>query len=212
MIYNKLRVGFQERGQAKSDDTVIILPSGDLNQNPGRVLATDPRFNRTRRSIVAQFTFKGEPVYVIGNHFNSKGGDSSMWGANQPPVFRSEHKRIGMADGINDFCELILKHRPNANIVVLGDFNDYGQSLMIKALEDNDLKNLMTHSTPEGIPLVAPEDRYTYNYSGNSQPLDYILVSESLQNREPEMDILHINTDYMFQVSDHDPIIARFKF
>ena len=150
-------------------------------------------------------------MYVIGNHFNSKGGDDSLWGAEQPPVFKSERKRIGLADGINDFCERILLSRPDANIIVLGDFNDYGQSLMIKALEDNDLRSLLTYHK-DGKPLVEPDDRYTYNYSGNSQSLDYILVSSSLLKRNPEMEVLHINTDYMFQVSDHDPVIARFSF
>ena len=212
MIYNAARVGFESRGQSGPLDETFLLPDGSLSANPGRVFPNDGRFSGTRKSLVAEFSFKGERVFVLGNHFNSKGGDTSFWAAQQPPVFGSERRRAGLADGINDFVEMILAKDPQAGILVLGDFNDFSESQAMRVLEDNDLANLISYQDQDGRVLVDPRDRYTYNYAGNSQPLDMMFASPRLLSLFPEMEIPHINTDYMRQVADHDPIVARFNF
>lgn len=211
MIYNAKRVGFEQYGEADDRKETVILDDGRLSQNPGRVLPNNKKFSGTRKSIISQFSFNGQRVYVIGNHFNSKGGDTSLWSAEQPAIRYSERERTGLAEAIHDYCQQILLRDPNANVVVLGDFNDFHQSIPMKALAGTELQNLMDWEDEQGIPLVNPNDRYTYNYNGNSQTLDFIFVNKNMLKKSPEFEILHINTDHMGQVADHDPIIAQFE-
>ncbi|MFW7379244.1 MAG: endonuclease/exonuclease/phosphatase family protein [Oligoflexus sp.] len=212
MLYNALRVDFEPRGDAGALEESFLRPDGSLNVNPGRIFPNDAIFARTRRSLIVEFLFEGERVFVVGNHLNSKLGDTSLWDAQQPPVFGSEVRRSQMARRLNDYVKLMLRTEPNANIVVVGDFNDFDVSNALRVLEGRELKNLMHVLGENGQPLVAPQDRYTYNFGGNSQPIDFILASYPLLQRRPEVEVLHINTDYMAQIADHDPVIARFDF
>ncbi|MGB5398837.1 MAG: endonuclease I, partial [Thermoanaerobaculia bacterium] len=61
---------------------------------------------------------------------------------------------------------------------------------------------------------VPAADRYSFNYRGNSQLLDHVLVSRSLyEEARPEVEILHINADAAFddRASDHDPVVVRLR-
>jgi hypothetical protein len=212
MLYNSLRVNFERRGQSGPADETYLSDDGSLSLNPGRIYPLDKEFEGTRRSLVAEFEFAGEQIFVIGNHFNSKGGDTSLWAAEQPPYFGSERERSAMASRINDFTEMLLTRNPRANIVVVGDFNDFDKSQALKILQGETLTNLMHVLDASGEPLVPVNDRYSYNYGGNSQALDFVLTSRNLLEMSPEMDVVHINTDYMGQVADHDPVVSRFSF
>ncbi|MEI6801385.1 MAG: hypothetical protein WCO04_19540, partial [Pseudomonadota bacterium] len=64
----------------------------------------------------------------------------------------------------------------------------------------------LTNSLPEN-------DRYTFNFDGNSQSLDHILVSNNLSG-SAKVDIVNINTEFVDnaqRASDHDPIVATIK-
>lgn len=207
MIYNAKRVGFNYRPSSGPLEDTRILPDGTLSSNPGRVFPQDIAFKGTRKSIVAQFEFKGEKVYVIGNHFNSKLGDSSAWSAIQPVTLGSEERRARLAAKINEFVGMIEYRNPEANIAVVGDFNAYITENPMRVLEGDLLKNLMTFGN-----LWPEEMRYTTNFNGSSQALDYIFVNKNLIKKDPEFEVLHINSDFMGRLSDHDPLISRFRF
>jgi predicted extracellular nuclease len=68
--------------------------------------------------------------------------------------------------------------------------------------------NLLTNPL-ENLPI---EEQYTYNFEGNSQALDHILISKNLANMSPEFKVVHINSDFGMQSSDHDPVELRIKF
>ena len=53
------------------------------------------------------------------------------------------------------------------------------------------------------------DQRYTYDFGGVSEVLDHILVTKGLHN--PEYQVVHINSEYADQVSDHDPQVVRLK-
>lgn len=205
MLYKMGKLELSRRGQGTSLGETVISPEGRLTPNPGRVYPNDPAFRNTRKALVVEFTFQGEPLYVIGNHFISKGGDDPLFGSLQPPVRHTEDRRSNIANRINKFVSRIVRIKPEARIVVLGDFNEFYSEKPMQILKGSVLKNLI-----EDCPQV---ERYTYNFGGNSQALDYIFVSNALyQNYAPDLDILHLNTDFMGQVSDHDPMIARLQF
>lgn len=207
ILYNPQKLDFQSRPPPNSLTDAVIDRDGNLNYNPGRVSANDQVFTHTRRSIVAQFTFRGRSVFVIGNHFNSKLGDQSLWSSIQPAIFESEDKRSLLADRINDFVELLARRAPQAAVFVMGDFNAYISENAMGVLEGTHLKNLMTIDS-----LIPVRDRYTINYNGSGQAIDFIFASKNLLGWQPQLEVLHLNTSFMGQISDHDPVISRFEF
>lgn len=204
-LYNPERVQLTEGRKGTATEAVDFV-NGSLTLNPGRIDPTNDAFSDSRKPLAAQFTFNGEDIIVINNHFNSKGGDEPLFGVNQPPTLHSEHQRIQIAEIVNGFVEDILSEDPGANVVVMGDLNDFPFSEAINRLQGDDLVNLINR-----VPL---KDRYTYIYEGNSQVLDHILVSHNLAEHA-QADIVNLNAAYMEEhgrASDHDPVLAQLNF
>jgi|LUMW01.1.fsa_nt_gb endonuclease/exonuclease/phosphatase family metal-dependent hydrolase len=204
IIYDQNKLFFEPRHNPAALAETTVLSDGSLSNNPGRVYPNDPAFKNTRKSLVAQFYFKNEPIYILVNHFNSKLGDASHWGPVQPVMRRSEIKRAKLAQKINHFVSLIERRSPKANIAVMGDFNAYLNEGPMKVLEGNLLYNLMR--------TLPQNKRYTTNHNGNSQSIDYIFVNRRLRQSSPSFEVLHLNSDYMGRLSDHDPVLGRFVF
>ena len=74
---------------------------------------------------MGEFRFRGKKLFVVVNHFSSKGGDHTLFGRFQPPIRSSELARHQQAQVVNDFVDELLAVDPNANVVVLGDINDF---------------------------------------------------------------------------------------
>ncbi|SFB20079.1 MULTISPECIES: Ig-like domain-containing protein [unclassified Bacillus (in: firmicutes)] len=201
-IYNPERVALNE-GTKGTATQAVGYENGSLTLNPGRIDPTNSAFSSSRKPLAAEFTFQGEKVIVIANHFNSKGGDQPIFGKNQPPVLGSEVQRMKIAGVVNNFVKDVQTKNPEANVVVLGDLNDFEFSNPLTKLKGDELTNLIEH-------VPAPE-RFTYNYQGNSQVLDHLLVSNRLA-QHAEIDIVHVNsafTEAHGRVSDHDPLLAQ---
>ncbi|MEI5908151.1 DUF6359 domain-containing protein, partial [Bacillus spongiae] len=201
-LYNTERVELSE-GTPGDATTAVGYENGSLTFNPGRVDPTNSAFDSSRKPLAAQFTFNGEDVIVVANHFNSKRGDQGLFGKNQPPTLGSVPKRQEIAQIINDFTADILAKNENANVVILGDLNDFEFSDSLQTLKGNVLTNL--------VEMLPQEERYTYTYQGNAQVLDHILVSNNLA-ANAEIDIININSPYMEEhgrASDHDPLLAQ---
>jgi hypothetical protein len=141
-------------------------------------------------------------MIAIVNHFSSKGGDDPLFGRFQPPVRSSETARHQQAQVVNDFVDDVLAEDPNASIVVLGDLNDFEFSETLDILKGGVLVNLM-----DSLPK---EERYSYVFEGNSQVLDQTLVSQSMAGLPFTYDVVHVNSEFADQASDHEPQVARF--
>ncbi len=202
-LYNPDRVKLT-KGMPHGDATTAVgYEKGKLTLNPGRIDPTNEAFKNSRKPLAAQFNFRGEDVVVIVNHWNSKSGDTPLFGSTQPPVYGSEVQRHKIANVVNDFIEEVVSENPGANIVSVGDFNDFQFSETLKIHEGEHLTNM--------INTVDKADRYTYLFQGNSQVLDHILVSNHLADTT-KTDILHINadfTDMAGRASDHDPVLVQ---
>ncbi|MEO3945514.1 5'-nucleotidase C-terminal domain-containing protein [Gorillibacterium sp. CAU 1737] len=206
-LYNPARVSLAEAvsGTKGTATTAVAYDAAQdkLTMNPGRIDPTNSAFNSSRKPLAAQFVFQGEKVIVIANHFNSKSGDTKPFGILQPPTLASEQQRHEIAKVVNGFVKGILDANPNANIVALGDLNDFQFTDTAKLLKGNELNNL--------IDKLPANERYTYTYDGNSQVLDHILVSRNLTALS-EVDVVHLNADFApskGRVSDHDPVVAQ---
>lgn len=171
-----------------------------LSVSPGRIAPASAAWDDSRKPLVGEFRFHGKSVFVVGNHFASKGGDQPLHGRYQEPVRSSETKRVQQAKEVNTFVKSLLAADKSARVVVLGDLNDFAFSPTVGALTDGKvLKPLIT--------TLPKNEQYSYVYEGNSQTLDHILTSPGV--RRFDYDVVHINAEFADQASDHDPQIVR---
>jgi hypothetical protein len=209
-----IRVGFlfrTDRGLAFVDrpggtptaaTTVVSGSSGpELSFSPGRIDPTNPAFAASRKPLAAEFTHLGRHLFVIVNHLNSKGGDQPLFGHFQPPTLTSEAQRIQQAQVLNDFVDSVLALDASADVVVLGDLNDFEFSAPLATLEGGVLTDL--------VETLPQDERYTYVFEGNSQTLDHILVSDHLLQDVVAFDVVHMNAEFAVQPTDHDPPVVR---
>ncbi|MFT7664593.1 MAG: putative extracellular nuclease, partial [Planctomycetota bacterium] len=179
------------------DDSLLRLI--DTNLGDGDAFAS------SRKPLVASFDFRGYEITLINNHFASKGGSSQLFGSTQPPVNGNVDKRSEQAEIVNDYVLGLLGSNPDANVIVLGDLNEFQFFEPLQVLEGQPTQVLFNLTN-----TLLPEERFSYVFKGNSQALDHILVSSSLAGIA-EYDAVHVNSDNPAAPSDHDPLLARFN-
>ncbi|HEX8858049.1 MAG TPA: PxKF domain-containing protein [Actinomycetes bacterium] len=210
-----IRVGFlfrSDRGLAFVDRpggtstaaTTVVGAGADtrLSFSPGRIDPTNPAFSSSRKPLAGEFTYNGHHLFVIANHFNSKGGDDPLFGHRQPPSQVTEAQRTQQATVVHDFVASLEAADPDAEVVVLGDLNDFEFSNALGTLQAGGVLQDLIATLPQ-------EERYTYDFEGNSQALDHILLSDSLFARPFAYDAVHVNAEFASQASDHDPQVVR---
>ena len=198
-------LAFIDRPGGCSTCATTVLPGPLLSFSPGRIDPNNTAWSTSRKPLAGEFTFNGHKLFVIGNHFNSKGGDDPLFGHFQPPTRSSEIQRNQQAQVVNNFVDSLLAADPNANVVVLGDLNDFYFSTALVTLKGTPavLNDLIT--------TLPPDQRYTYEFEGNAQDLDHTLVSDHLFNTAaPQFDPVHVNAEFTGQASDHDPQVTLF--
>jgi uncharacterized protein len=199
-------LGFVDRAGGDATTPTQVRREGGrarLTLSPGRVDPLNPAWFETRKPLAGEFTWRGKTIIAIVNHFSSKNGDDPLFGRFQPPVRSTEPPRHEQAASVNAFVDQILAAERKANVVVLGDINDFEFSRTTEILEGGVLTSLM-HTLPKA-------ERYSYVFEGNSQVLDQILFSDNMLRGLDEYDVVHVNAEFADQASDHDPSVARTK-
>ncbi|MFD6761656.1 endonuclease/exonuclease/phosphatase family protein [Streptomyces roseolus] len=204
-LFNPERVSFVDR--AGGDATTATDVTGTkgraaLTLSPGRIDPANTAWESSRKPLAGEFTFRGRTVFVIANHFGSKGGDESLVSHHQPPNRSSEAKRLLQAQAVNAFVKEIIAVDKQADVLVVGDINDFEFSATTEALTDGGALYPAVESLPRS-------ERYSYVYQGNSQVLDQILTSPGVHRFA--YDSVHINAEFADQNSDHDPQVLRFR-
>ncbi len=186
--------------------------------------AQNPFFS-SRPPLAADFTFNGQTVTVVNNHFTSKGGSAPLLGSDQPPFNAGEVQRAAQAQAVNGFVDRLLAQDPDAKVMVVGDLNEFPGEQPLSVLTGE--ASLSGYTVPGTDPIDAtatyspggsailsdlmdalPEaERYDYVFEGNSQTLDHVLITGGLL-QGAEFDIVHINAEFADQTSDHDPLLA----
>ena len=196
-LYNPNRVSFVDGSLSAITDA-----------NAQKTDLSNPFFD-SRLPLAAKFTFNGEEVTVVNNHFSSKSGSAPILGVEQPFEQRQEDstvngglkERQAQAQAVKGYVDGILAADDNANVVVLGDLNEFEFVSPVKTLAGS-LTNLTE--------TVSEDERYSSIFEGNSQSLDHILVSDNLKD-DAEFDIVHVNSEFADtpqRASDRDPILA----
>jgi len=202
-LFNPATVSFTDRPGGDATTAVTVVKHGAtaaLSASPGRISPAEDAWHSSRKPLVGEFVFGGKTVFVIANHFNSKGGDLPLTARQQPVARPSEVQRRQQTAVVRAFVDKLLAAQPNANIVVLGDMNDYSFSPAITPLT-------------AGGALIDPllslpaAQQYSYVYQGNSQAIDHTLLSRSLAHYT--YDLVHLNSEFADQASDHDPQVTR---
>ena len=120
----------------------------------------NPKESRATRDIVfGKLKFKNQIINVFVNHWPSR------WGGQEA----SNHKRVFVAEVLRKYIDNNTSES-DFNLI-MGDFNDYPTNeSLAKILVKDDLINLMSKSNVSG--------RGSYNYRGNWDWLDQIIVSQ----------------------------------
>ncbi len=127
----------------------------------------------------------------------------------QFPAQSSAVQRSGQAQAEHDFVEKILAIDEKADVVALGDLNDYRFSPALSVLRTGTADGSGDSILTDLISTLPVDQRYTFDFDGISEVLDHILVTRGLAN--PQYQVVHINSEYADQVSDHDPQVVRLK-
>ncbi|WP_431841022.1 lamin tail domain-containing protein [Calidifontibacter indicus] len=204
-------LSFVDKPGATATTATDVVGTGrntSLTYSPGRIDPANGAWASSRKPLVGQFTWKGRSVFVIANHFASKGGDDPLMGRFQQPLRSSETQRANQATAVRTFVDKLLAADANANVIVLGDINDFEFSKTADILVGSGSTALT--DLPRTLPA---SERYTYVYQGNSQVLDHILLSPNLvrtmANKKYSYDIVHTNSEFSDQDSDHEPQVVR---
>ncbi|GAB2999843.1 endonuclease/exonuclease/phosphatase family protein [Saccharothrix stipae] len=204
-LFNPARVSFVDRAGGDATTAVSVVKQhgrAALSVSPGRVAPTDPAWNSSRKPLAGEFKFRGRTVFVVANHFNSKGGDQAMHGRYQEPVRGSEVQRAQQAALLRGFVDQVKAVDRGANVVLAGDINDYQFSPVVRTLTGNgDVVALMD--------TLPANERYSYVFEGNSQTLDHILISANITRYR--YDVVHVNAEFADQASDHDPQVVKLR-
>jgi predicted extracellular nuclease len=182
----------------------VVAGSQSQPSNPRRIDASNVAFDASRKPLLAEFSFAGERLTFIGNHFVAKTRDDPALGRYQPPILVSSEQRRAQSAVVAAGVSGLLQSNPNAHVIVLGDLNDTHASAALRPLWDIGLHSLLGD--------LPAQDRYSYVFEGNAQALDQVFVSQQLRQRVVGFGVLHVNADFARASSDHDPLVLRLAF
>jgi uncharacterized protein len=214
-LFNPDRVTFVDRGSDAMDRSTTgtavtkLQGSAALTLSPGRIDPQNPVWSTSRKPLAGEFRFGGKPVIIIANHFDSKGGDQNADGRFQFPNQSSRVQRSGQAQVVHDFVQNILAVDKKAQVLVVGDLNDYQFSPPLRSLTTGTSDATGPSILTDLITTLPTDEQYTYVFNGISQVLDHILVTPSVAGVAYQ--VVHVNSEYHDQVSDHDPQVLDFK-
>ena len=180
---------------------------------------TDPdAFLGTRNPLQATFKFRGKEFTVVNNHLSSRFGSTPIFGGPQPFAQAAEANREAQTGTLNEVVDSLIDqaqgnsvHASKAGrVIVTGDLNTFEFTNDIAEIlpgtgSDRVLTNL--------IDGLSDDNVYTFNFEGNSQVLDHMLVTDNLLDGAA-FDIVHVNVDFprvdASVGSDHEPLVGRF--
>ncbi|WP_293907275.1 Calx-beta domain-containing protein [Phenylobacterium sp.] len=180
----------------------VSYVAGSVRQIFDTTPANGDAYNNSRHPLVADFTFHGETLTVVDVHNYSRGGSEEPFGKDQPPLNNGDDRRLDQTSFVKTYVEGLVGANAQAKVVVMGDFNAFPFEPSLTQLESGGaLTNLSN--------LLAPNERFSYAFEGNSQQIDNLLASPSLY-AGAQFDIVHLNSGQPVATrpTDHDAIVS----
>ena len=147
---------------------------------PKSVIGEEKYTTRDILQVTGLFNGKTK-LHIFVNHFPSRYGGREQ----------SEPKRLYVAQQLKNAIDKIFIEDDNANIIVMGDLNDEPDNNSVaKTLQA--LPELSDVKNPTLVNCSAELDKAgkgTYNFRGNWNMLDQIIVSSPLLNKKSKLGI-----------------------
>ena len=126
---------------------------------------------------------QNEVLHVFVNHWSSRREGQEV----------SEPKRVYSAKLLRNQVDSIMKYDKNAKIIIMGDFNDEPTN---KSLSEILMATNSQHPGKKGGMCNLMYDKHllglgTYNYKGNWNMLDNLIVSRTLLNSPGKFEVSH---------------------
>lgn len=211
-------------------DVALLYRSEKFTPVYSRVVpVTLPDGARPTRDIlyVKGQVVKGPELHIFVNHWPSR------WGGMEA----SEPKRLAAAAALRQITDSVMAADPDANIICMGDLNDYPHNRsLIEVMDAGYIDSATTYiNLMSGLRLTK---RGSYNYKGSWDFLDQILISRPLADgKKPDIDVeatgpylrremvyenenygdvktnrSYGGTKYFGGYSDHLPVFTKLKY
>ncbi len=185
----------QESPDSRGIDCALLFNNQFQLLQHDFIRVDNPDANRSTRDIVyAKLKFKNEVINVFVNHWPSR------WGGQE----ETNHKRVFVAKVLKDYINLNTSE--DEYTLVMGDFNDYpSNESLSEVLVKDDFINLMSTDLVVG--------RGSYNYRGDWDWLDQIIVSKSFTNSN--MQLLSVGAfqkDFMLYTNEKGEVYPSRSF
>lgn len=132
--------------------------------------------NKKTRGVL-QVTGKlwGQQMHLFVNHFPSRREGKE----------ESESGRLQVAAVARRAIDAVFAQNPDANVIVMGDFNDEPQDKsIVEGLKSRPDKKLKAGELYNPFHNLAKAGKGTYNYRGEWNMLDQMLISKSLLDKK----------------------------
>ena len=131
------------------------------------ILNTLPEGGPTRDILYVQGEYKGHTLHIYVNHWPSNYGGKKK----AIPKRRATARLL-----VNEVAE-ILSNEPDAEILLIGDFNEEPTDDNVRTLKSVNMTSMME-------PLMGQPQVGTYVYRGKDNFLDQIIISTGLQDEQ----------------------------
>lgn len=144
------------------------------NEEKLKVELVENRDYKTRDILYVSGLLNGIQTHVFVNH----------WSSRREGKLQTEHKRLQAAFVLREKVDEILDDEPNANIIILGDFNDHPDDksleFILKAKESGyaegrELINLLYDENENGEGTIVHE--------GDWMVFDQVIISQAIYDR-----------------------------
>ncbi|MEU4693104.1 ExeM/NucH family extracellular endonuclease [Actinoplanes sp. NPDC023714] len=193
---------------------IIFKPGTVTPKGASKSINDETVWSNAREPIAQTFTSGAIDFTVVANHLKSKSASVTPTGDNVDTgdgqgAYNGD--RVRQAKSLAAFVEGLGTDK----VILLGDFNAYGQEDPLQVLYDEGYSDAHTTFAP---------DKSSYVYGGESGSLDHALVTSEFSKRITGVDIWNINSVESFafeydgyapfyspdpyRSSDHDPVVV----
>lgn len=170
------RIVHKESQDARGIDVSLIYRSDKFRLDMMSAWAIDLDDGYITRDVVhAKLMYKDTPLHVLINHWPSKRGGAE----------KSEPSRIQAAKRTLDALNHIKANDPNAEIILLGDFNEGpDEPALLQTLGAKSVADYLPEKNGEYwnlvYPIWNPEKYGSYNYQQRWEMIDNIIVNRNM--------------------------------
>lgn len=217
-----------DAGIAGDDEITVgmIYKPAKLSPVGNAQIITDSNFavsSGMRPSIAQRFAAasNGGMFWSVANHLKSKGSCPSSSASVEADYGQGcwNASRITQAKALKDWVATLVSSSGESDVLMMGDFNAYIDEDPLKALENAGYEALLRR--------LPADQRYSYQYDGQTGALDHAFVSSTMQGQVSGITVWHINSeepqilDYTttsktddryavspYRGSDHDPVVV----